>query len=70
METTWKTDRTDIVLTLSKVADKAAIQIDYISKEMSKLDIKEKKELILKDMQPGMYCFKVKQTWNCKMKII
>lgn len=50
VETVWSTDRTDILLTLSRIGDKPAIQIDYISKEVSKIDVKEKKELILKDL--------------------
>ena len=50
VEITWNTVKTDIILTLSKVGERPAIQIDYISKEYNNIDIKEKKEVILKNL--------------------
>jgi hypothetical protein len=43
IETKWSTSKTDIQLTLSMVDNKQVIQIDYMSKEISKLDLEEKK---------------------------
>lgn len=50
VEYKWTTTRTDITLILSKIGDSPAIQIDYVSKDINAVDIKGKKELILKDL--------------------
>jgi hypothetical protein len=50
METRWEIDNTIIVLTLSKMGDAPAIQIDYISKEFAAIDLTEKKAKIIKDI--------------------
>ena len=39
LETLWNTDRSEISLTTSKVGDNIIIQIDYVSKEMTKTDL-------------------------------
>lgn len=49
-ETKWVTDKTEIHLTLSKVGEYPAIQIDYISNEYNKIDLEEKAKSILKDL--------------------
>ena len=46
--TKWGNPKTEILVTLSKIGHKPSIQIDYISKEITALDLKEKKEKILK----------------------
>ncbi len=50
IEKTWSTPKTTILLTLSKTGEKPAIQIDYISKEYSDKDLKEKKALIIREL--------------------
>jgi len=50
VEKKWSTDKTNITLTLSKVGDKPAIQIDYVSIQYDTLDIKDSKAVILKDL--------------------
>lgn len=50
IEYAWDMEKTQILLTLSKIADKPAIQVDYISKVYNALDIKEKKALLSRNM--------------------
>lgn len=50
VEYKWDILKTDITLTLSKIGEKPAIQIDYVSKEFNIVDIKAKKEIIMKDL--------------------
>lgn len=50
IETKWANSKTEILLTLTKIGNQPTIQIDYISKELSALDLKEKKEKILKHL--------------------
>lgn len=50
IENVYETPTTIILLTMSKVGDKPAIQVDYISKEFDKKDLEDKKSTILKDL--------------------
>ena len=50
VEAKWMTAKTEILLTLSKSGAVPSIQIDYISKEFSKLDLQEKSAKTLKDL--------------------
>ena len=50
LETKWAMDKMEVFLTLSKLGDKPTIQIDYISKEYSEIDLKERKEKIVKEL--------------------
>ena len=50
LETIWKTDRTEIYLTLSKFNDQYVVQVDYISPEMSKVDFELRKEILSKSL--------------------
>lgn len=48
VEITWNVPKTDICLTLTKVGETLAIQIDYISTEINAVDLQEKKEKMAK----------------------
>ena len=50
LETQWNTDRSEISLTTSKVGDNIIMQIDYVSKEMTKIDLVERKQLLLQSL--------------------
>ncbi len=50
LETIWKTGKTDIYLTLSRFNDDFVIQIDYISNEMSKVDLDLKRNILLESL--------------------
>ena len=50
VEVVWSLPTMDVQLTLSKVGEKPAIQIDYMSREYYKQDLKERSELAMKDL--------------------
>ena len=50
VEVKWDLPTTEIMLTLSKIGEKPAIQIDYLSKELSKQDLKERAAAVLNDL--------------------
>jgi hypothetical protein len=50
LETKWKTDRTDIILSLYCPNDELTLEIRYISHEFNKTADEEKRASILKDL--------------------
>lgn len=50
VEVRWENAATEIVLTLSMVGEKPAIQIDYISKKLQEVDKKDRSASALKDL--------------------
>lgn len=50
LETTWTIERTDIILTLSKIDTKPAIQIDYVSRGFTRQDLSNKKKKLISDI--------------------
>lgn len=50
VEVKWDLPTTEILLTLSKMGEKPAIQIDYISKQFHLQDLKERSTAALKDL--------------------
>ena len=50
MDTKWSNEKTEILLTISKLGDQPIIQIDYVSKEFREQDIEERKLTILPNL--------------------
>ncbi|MBU0486453.1 MAG: hypothetical protein KKA07_17545 [Bacteroidetes bacterium] len=51
IETVWKQKRMDVTLTLSESPEgKIVIQIDYVSKEFTNVDTKEKRDSLIKSL--------------------
>ena len=50
LETKWSLVKTDVLLTLSKMKDNYAVQIDYISRDFFDTDLNERKKQIVKDL--------------------
>lgn len=51
VELTWNTPKTTVMLVLTRVGEKPAIQVDYISMELKDIDIKEKEKIISKGIK-------------------